>query len=468
MIYLLLFLLLTGACLIRSLYSTDAALGFLICLFGVKNYLQAKEPYFVDNSSHVNIAIGCVALVAAIFWILRSRDWIRLFRSTTMLASLGLYAYAWISYLWTPAPDQFLENWPPSIPYMAVYLIFGAILSTDSRAVSNGLKWALGIGTPVLILSLLQCEWGERGMLLASHRYANGVLITETMPLAVASFATSMAILCLTVPMGIPAGFFLRVVIFLCAFYTIFKTQSRGQAIVLILLSIPAVLANSANSLSRRVINGLAVLLLLLIGLLIVTSFADLTRWQEESLGTGVDYRANSVSDLLNYFAASGPVAWLIGIGCSGSYIPISDYCHCLPVEIAVEFGLVGVFLYVVIYWNAIRNTIVLAGRQAIAPEKQAVLLTWSCLFAASTALSFKSGSLFGWHELFLFAICLESTAINAVYDDTQPDQLTPDDSIRDSSSINIQLPINESKLTKTQQGLLEDNTHLQVNTDIQ
>src|SRR5690606_12790721 len=201
-------------------------------------------------------------------------------------------------------------------------------------------------------------------------------------PLAVASLAGWLSIIALLInPRGLGKIWVLgRWPLVLLGLVIAFKSGSRGQLFAMVaagLIFLP---------MSRRIRNiggflAMAFGVALMLGLA-TWAFDTFTadsgkRWDVDNMvSTWTGSRLDTTMQLLNFWLDAGPIAWIIGIGTSGSSRPdIVGFCpHRVRGETLGELGLVGctrLWLFVIVAFITI-----LKRYRAVAgdPERRGLL----------------------------------------------------------------------------------------------
>jgi hypothetical protein len=396
---------------VRSFRSTDTALALLVCMFGIENLLQSKDAYFINHSSHANLAIGVVVVIASLNAI-RGYGLRPVLGNPLVVLSWVIYLIGFASFSWTLSPDVFIERWIPTIPYFITYLVLGPFLFLGKNTVQSGMRWVLVIGVTVLIIMAFFSTWGGRAITFAQPMLIDGRLLLEAYPLAIAGFASTVGIIAILVDWKIPAIIVLRVLVYCIALYVILLTQSRGQAIALVAVSTLAFTAKSGRLDVSQFVQTSIVVILIAMVMNYAISFVVTDRWNSSSMDAALAYRETASRYLLEDWSASGAVPFFFGLGANSSFALAGDYCHNLPVEMLVEFGVFGALLYISFYIQISRVALPGLFGKTLNIDSRNSLLCMLSLFLVSTGLSFKSGSLDGWHELFFYGIGVQASVL--------------------------------------------------------
>lgn len=405
MIWQLLFFGFIGLAAIWSMWKPGIAIGLLICMYGIESFLQTRDAFFIDHGTYVNIAVGIVMLCAVTASLLRFPYKLR-HVDTVQVISLSLYAFGFLSYFWTMAPEEFFR-WKGCVPYLIVFLILAPILTREPRALRNGLRWAMIIGTPLMLASAFYCEWGLRGMILARPIIENGRTIIETPPLAIATLASALGIITLVVHLKIPMPMLFRFAVLGVAIYLAFLTRSRGQVVAIIgVAAIVYPISNQATNVKGFFVTMVGLIIFSVIVFYIVGNL-DMVRWRKDQVETALIGRQEMWVDLFSYWLSSPGKATLFGFGILSSFRIIGFYPHNLPIEIIAELGLVGFVLYSGVLYKSFSNSLNLLSKLEKLPDYRGDVIATIGLIGVAFALSLKEGSLYMWAPFFFYTICL-------------------------------------------------------------
>ena len=412
MIWTALFGIIIGGTALVSFRRPGAAIGLMIVMFGLEQLLQAQSPTFVTRGSLVQFGVGFVALVAASKMLLR--DISLLMPSGIQVWTLLLYAFAFLSSLWSVAPESFDGYFRSQWPYFALYFILGPVLCAHPNALSDAAKSTLAIGVPVMIAIAFLCDWTGRGIELSKPVMEGGKLRHYTPPLAAASCAAMIAIVTLATASKKIAARLGGIGILLLCTYIIILTQSRGQLLafcVVVLLVYPAT-HRSTNS--RGLIQLFVILMLVLgavYGAFLYIGESAGNRWQQSSMNSAFESRTMMATHLFQAWIGSDPLTWLAGLGASSSFRVVGFYVHNVPIEVLCEFGLIGAVVFGVFFWKSFQNSILFAARIPMdwAHRRPAIGFIGTFVFLA--ILTLKEGTLYAIPHMFFIAILIDRLA---------------------------------------------------------
>lgn len=393
--------LLLGAALWRPPLAVAAGL----LMFALEQWAQSQGGVFAAHPVLLNALVAIVIVAALSRALTTGRTEFRL-GAGSLSAVLILFALAGFSYLWTPDPQAFLEQWQANAPYLLMLSLTLPLLICDLDDARVAFFGLVIFGIPVLLLLVFTTEWTYRGVAVQDwgrHERAN--------PLAVASFAGHMIIVAAL--LNVRARRLLwevtRWVVVAVAVYMSMMSGTRGQtiaAIFVVALALP--FSRGVASFNRFVatFSGITV-----IGLVVfVAGQAVLTgdRWSVSSMSATMwATRIAPALELLNGWGDAGPVYWIVGLGNSASFHPslLGYYPHVVPVEVLAEQGVVGFCCLVVCGVLLVRAAVL--GYRATAGDsvRRSVLVCAVALATFELIISFKQGSMLKSYYLFMFLL---------------------------------------------------------------
>ena len=406
MIWPIVFFSIVGIAGLVAIKKPGVAFALLISMFGIEQFFQTQSGFFISNRRAVNLSIGFVIAIATIFSASRNRKVLNQ-PGAVQILTIVLFGYAFLSSIWTPGTEAFEARWYSSIPYLAVFLFAGPVLTQEKGAVKDGLRWTLFIGVPLLFLTAYYCEWGSRGLKLAIPTREGNRLIYESLPLAIASFASYVGVTALVVHTRMPFAMFFRLAVLGTSVYIAFLTQSRGQAIASI--AVAATIYPVANQIKNAKGILISVIGLSIFGgiIYLIVSQIKTGRWQADRVESAVLGRQAMWTTMLNSWFFCGDMRIFTGLGAAASFHYVGFYPHNLPVEILTELGIVGFCIFATIIWISVVNSFLVLKRLNKYPEIRGEVLVLLGLMFLSLLLCLKEGSLYTWPVMFFFAICL-------------------------------------------------------------
>src|SRR5919108_991973 len=179
------YIILAGGLLIALWKKPSAALGGVLCMFGLDQWGQATTQFFVNYPTFTNFLIG-VFVVAALF--------VKHIRGHYILSDypfigwivVGLFLYSLTSALWSTRPNLSFYLWLVQGPYIITIVILTPLLISQIRDVQDGLSWLIVIGSILILLLLFFVEWENRQIVIGGDTLGN--------PLAVSQMAGNVAL----------------------------------------------------------------------------------------------------------------------------------------------------------------------------------------------------------------------------------------------------------------------------------
>lgn len=376
------------------------AAGFYVCSFVMEQLLQANIAIFRSQPFLFNAAATCILISGVCVKLAIHRPD---FRSYFKRASpiLGLYAYAYMTPLWSIDPDESLHWLLRFAPYVLINLLVAPFIITNVKELRKTLEWVFWIGFPTLLAIAATVDWGVRGVAVDDGGQ-------ELSPLAVAELAGALALIVLFLPiLPVRIWLFVRWLIALLCVLIAVRTGSRGQVIgVAIVFSI--VYTWIIQPTGGRI--ALTLLLISLAATVVAIAVKDAPsgyRWDPEHVEAGLQDRLNMIGALLDHWASSGPFHLLFGLGNSASYSSatpgIDIYPHFVPAEVLAEEGLIGFAMYLAF---ALLTFHTIAQMRFMYTHNQwptAVLAAIVAVILYAVLKSMKSGSLLRTSELALY-----------------------------------------------------------------
>ena len=315
-----------------------------------------------------------------------------------------------LSQFWTIAPREFDKYYATAIPYFALYFVLGPLVLMDKKSVKTGIWTALYVGIPLVFLFVFLVEWEGRGIRLSRPTTFRGQLTWYSPPLALASMAAYIGILCAII---VPKNFIWRLVhfaTFAFAAYVAFRTQSRGQLLAMAFVALVCYpLANQATRLKGLITTMIGFMVLAGALYLVFTNLevGGLRRWEQDRIVEAMEGRGMMARNLLTQWWSAGPMAMLVGLGSAAGFATSGFYVHNLPAEILGELGLVGAALYLFIYIQVVMKSYKILQKLTHYPENRREVIAFIALFMFSSIISLKEGALFAWPHLFFFGIVI-------------------------------------------------------------
>lgn len=318
----------------------ETSVAVLFALYAFEQLYQTHIELFVQIPLLMN-AFTAVLLLMACFKRILSKELGNPFSVTTAFVVLFLF-FASFSTIWSIYPES-TEMLVDRLPYWALWILFAPLILRNLRDVQRCFV-ALMILAPIVLISLIFTteRFEGRSALLLGGLTGN--------PLQVATLGGNLVIIavCLNPHFKKAITFVLRWALVITGFAGAIWAGTRGQTIAAVLASL------GAYPLSRRVVSAhrfFAVVFAISIlagGALWAAIYFGGGRFQIDTLTEA--YQSTRIymsTRVLDAWINAGPLAWLQGLGTSGSFAVIGSWSHILYVEILVETGLFGLAAFV-------------------------------------------------------------------------------------------------------------------------
>jgi len=403
----LIFLCVFGACFVVALFKYPAiALSALLCLFGVKQWLQSINPFIAVYRTIPNWFIGGIIALALIIKFVRSGSVLTAYPKAGWIV-IGLLTYALVSTSWSPLPmDVTWDLWAGTLPYLLMAVV-APLLITSTEDLSLAYKGLLVIGVGLVLLLLLTSNWTAHGVVIRVDRR-----VTEGNPLAVALMAgyVSSAAIMMNFGKKWRLWSFLRWLIAGACMALAVKSGSRGQFFAMLFCA--AALLPFSRKMARPSHFVILVVSLILLGSLGIWAFHSFSgassRWETTRMEVDAYDRLNMAGRLLKCWYET-PSAIVFGLGNSSSFDPkiVGFYPHMVPLEILGEEGLIGFSLFIIILVVSVRCFIRIFKRVQMEETKRGTLAALGAMVCLELILSCKEGSFIGNSFLLFFLIVL-------------------------------------------------------------
>jgi hypothetical protein len=418
--------------LVGAIRRPAVAFAGVLCMYGLKQWGQNTSALLVQHRTASNIFVGALVLAAiAILAFRRDELDFRMPRNWKLI--VALYAYAFMTLLFTPDLDAALDAWALQWLYLLTFAIAAPFVLNKMDDVKIALSATVHIGGAICALALFLGNWGPRGLIVLGDIYEH-----ETNPLAIASLGGTVflgALFLLRMPQTwwrkIPLLAFVPIGI-----AVIFRSQSRGQLGAAAIAAAIGWILVSRKALGTRVFSlGLAAVLLGLIGWWVWDLLqVDPRRWAGDLAESDAQGRLEMAKALLGQ-AMSSPGSMIFGLGNSSSYHYVGFYPHITVLEVIAEEGLVGFALYAAIIVTTLTSAATLFGamNQPGASGHRVAAAAVLALFVFELALSMKQGTLLS--SIYVFAYAATIARMSRWQADgqaaTAPDQPVPKPVVR-------------------------------------
>lgn len=390
-----------AALFLVAFWAPPTAFVSVAMLFGLKQWLQANDSFFIGNNTlqnYVTAGITCAAIIGT-YW---RRPGQLMAHPPTFWASLALFVYTLASVYWSRRPEIGESLFVEMLPYILLHAALVPLIFRTSADLRPALLCTLLVGSALAALLIFDTTWQDRSILLSIPLRTKFGEIATASPLAVASLGGEIAIIALVYS---PAPTLLRLVGLLSGLALVVRSGSRGQQIALLgaaIICIP--IAQNVKSLRGFASTLFGVAVLAACVSWAHSTYAVSSRWATAAATS--EYKATRVETserVIRLWWESGDL--LQGMGNSTSYQRevLGDYPHVVPAEVLAEEGVVGLALFVTVLCLAIA-----AFARALAKNQNREAVTaFGALFIFHVILCCKEGSLLGNTELFGTAVIL-------------------------------------------------------------
>ncbi len=397
-----------------SLLYSGWALAFIFTLFPLQQLLISQFSLFRDNQTLPNYIVVLVAVLAIGQRCMLSSLQFEGIKNASTIGSLGLYAWAAATLLWTPSTDG------PSIvllglPYVILFVILAPMTIRTIDEVPMFRNGLLLLGSVTLLAIMISPRfsfWSGRLVFQFGSE-------SRTNPLVIGELA---ALLLLAAVLWKLSGFGLlallpRIAAIAIALNALLQSGSRGQLILVIaicVLSIP--IARRIDNVFRLFGYGA----LGIVGLLALFYLAQnlnldvMDRWRGDSMEEAVGGRVDAILTSLRYWVLA-PSHWLMGLGTNAFTSPQFNFTyglegriHNLLVELLTETGLIGLGIFAFIIRVAVKDARWLFDRFANDPERRASIGLLISFLGYQLLLAQKQSHLWGDASIFCL-ICIIS-----------------------------------------------------------
>ncbi|MFO0916136.1 MAG: O-antigen ligase family protein [Pirellulales bacterium] len=389
-----------------------------LCVYGFEQWCFVHSSYFRVHSTAVNFGFGILCLIAVASLILKGQNPFRGF-STAGLTFFMLYLLVSASTVWSIDPATTFLNWKIAFPYVVAFSLLTPVCIRSEKELHDALIFSLICGTATLLLLYFGTRihaWGRTIELASAISDRSGTKETRLTPLAPAELAGQVMII--TSLMNFTGWLIVwkpaRWPVVLMAVLNIVRAGSRGQLLGAFFPVVWFIGASRGYRKQYQLVVGLVTLLVVVV--LTVWSFTltgigglaarfDLSKMGEELNDT----RVQMCMIVLDYWAKSGPIRWLIGLGSSASLVPqiLGVYPHVLVVEVLAELGIIGLILLLAFWaytaielrqwWNLVKDD----------PRRRGLVTASAGLFLYAVILTFKQGTFFTHSYMMLFGVLI-------------------------------------------------------------
>ena len=385
------------------------ALAAVLCMYGIEQWAQSQNPIFVTHQTLTNYATGIVILIALGAQMIKG---VPIFTGYPKVGwvIISLFLLSLLSLTWSIYPDGTLEQWKRHGPYVVMVIGLCPLLINEPRDLHRGLLATMVIGAVVLLMLWTMSEMTSRFIQLKSGT-GIGNLEGKGNPLAIATLAGHVVLLAVLLNFR-GLGRVLQVArwfIVCMGLIMSVLSGSRGQLFALVtalLVFLP--MSRRVSNIKNTAVVVFSIMMLGALALWVHDTYATENRWEWDNMVASYsEGRMGSSAKLMEHWADSSPVHWVLGLGSSASFHPevLGFYPHVVMVEVLAEEGIIGF----VLLWTVVILTFRSAARvyPHVQPHDDArgLLAAICALFLFEVILSFKQGSMLLNTFAFAFAI---------------------------------------------------------------
>lgn len=387
------------------------AMGGLMCMFGLEQWAQSRAGFFYEHQQLTNFLMASVLVWAVIMRPIKGLPLVRPFPRVGW-AILGLYAWAAFSLLWVSDFSDSLKAMKTAAPYIIVAVGLMPLVAGDLRDFRAAMRIVVVIGSPLLLMLLWFTTWSGRSVVFGGESRFASVQSGVGNPLAVASLSGWVALIAALMHFGGAPKIWqlLRWGVVIVAFAVLFKSESRGQLIALVVAGVACwPISRPVKDVTSFFLAVVGLVAFLAIAFVAFQIYGEKTgRWDVNNmLDTWQGSRMGMAGILLAAYAAASPLTWLVGLGSSASYDPllVGGYPHLVVAEVLGELGLIGLSLLLTVWCLAGTSAWKLIRRMRPWREERGLVAVMVALLLYETILTFKQGSMLNSYYCFGFAM---------------------------------------------------------------
>ena len=400
--------------LIAAIRRPSICIAAVICMYGLEQFLQAKDPLFVEHGSWVNIAMALVVGVglSVRFW----KRGLQVKTTPTFWMTVAIFLISFFSFVWSNTGPDGREVWMASIPYLVVFVGMAPFLVEKLDDLDFSFRWTLWMGSILAAALYFGTDWSVRGIELVGSKISGKgkVEILTGAPLAIAELGGTIAIIAALMDFKrVPFWAIVKWVLVALGLMLAFRTQSRGQVLatfVVILIYFPI----SGRTVGiKAIVAGIFATLMLSILFYVLFPMMNPGRWRIAD--RAMEGRLNTVQLMAEDFVEH-PKYWLFGTGSGSSWNILGTYPHNVPVEVLYEMGICGVLLMIIFAVLLLKRLRQVIADKKLEPSDRRVLATTFALVTFFFVISLKQGSLYSSNSLFMFAILADRLTYRRQY----------------------------------------------------
>jgi hypothetical protein len=370
---------------------------------------QLISPIFFEHGMLANIYIIIVVFIGLIRAQRFSFKGNRKLTSVILIGYILLSVLAFFSIYWAPNLNEGLGFWKQHGHRIILAGITAPLVLKSKIDLQITFKSLVVIGALLAVLIDVFIKWDGRYMIAiwGNVGFWGALEVSQlagyvTLAAVLLNFENSKKFI------------ILRVVAVLASIYLCLSSGTRGQFILMILLSIIFL------PMSRRIKNlgsyfpifMFAGFILYIVYLAYFEFIEDSTRWGEGQVESEITGRIAMISKLLivwSHKSGSDFFTLLFGLGNSSAWDIVGKYPHNVPLEMLAEEGVVGFSIFLILIIFSFHRSFLLYKLTKNDAVQKGISATLIASFLFSFGLSFKQGGFVntGWN-IFFFPILIE------------------------------------------------------------
>lgn len=392
------------------------AFALVNLMFPIKQVLQGFFPALVVYGPHLSAAIAMIAALAVFYKSTQKRLTISTYFNPVTWCTLVIYFMVTFGLIITPAQESAMNMYKDAIPYLIVFLFVYPFLLSDLNELRQGLFVTLMLGCVTILAFFFNpsAQWAG-GRLIINLGQEYGVYDFTSNPLALADTGGMMMIAAVLMNFKDKGrlGIVFTVAGLVLGLGLAIVSGSRGQIIFAVAISVLMYpVARQIRDTKQFFFVAVGAFFMLGIVALTFSFFLEgeaARRWTVDLVEEGTSDRSERFMQAIGFYF-SHPAGWMIGNGTNSfAYFVghLFDYPHNIVAEMLLDYGLVGLGLFLGALWYTFRYSRAMIKIWGEDPVDRGTVAAWIgiCLFAL--VVSFKQGSVIGQPTPFYFWIVL-------------------------------------------------------------
>ena len=391
-------------CILSTQVLKKPGIALAICwsMLSLEAVLQQGNSFLIQRSSLINVAIGGLTFVAALWAILKRRVKLNQIPNS-LFWYIALLGYAGISIIWSMSPESAEPQIKAALPYIITFGFIAPLCACSEKQLDYAIDTTIYMGG-LILLAVVLAERQRRGVYLATV----GGKVVESNPLANASYA---AIVTICAMFSIYRGksnrwmeFSFKLLVAALGLFAIVKSGSRGQLLALVVACFIWFPITAKVAARRSTIISIILGFLIIVGTILSIDESQWSgRWRWKNISSAQEGRFDAVELMLQATWNEGAI--LFGIGNSSSTAVVGGYPHNVPVEVFSEEGLIGLIMLTLIFGTTFFAGFKAMGSSAMSKNLRVQLGILLAISTFQLIISLKQGSLWGSSQVFCFFI---------------------------------------------------------------